>query len=113
MALLIEHYAGAFPCGWLRTGVVIPTDRQHAYALEIKDMLRNKKVRVEMDDRNEKVGYKIREAQVQKIPYMLVIGDKEVAARSVAVRHREQGDLGAVPLESFLAKIKEEIDEKK
>ena len=115
LALLIEHYAGAFPL-WLAPvqAVVIPiTDRQHAYALEIKDMLRNKKVRVEMDDRNEKVGYKIREAQVQKIPYMLVIGDKEVAARSVAVRHREQGDLGAVPLESFLAKIKEEIDEKK
>ena len=115
LALLIEHYGGAFPL-WLAPvqAVVIPiTDRQRTYALEIKDQLRSEKVRVEMDDRNEKVGYKIREAQVQKIPYMLVIGDKEVAARSVAVRHREQGDLGAVPLESFLAKIKEEIDEKK
>ena len=115
LALLIEHYGGAFPL-WLAPvqAVVIPiTDRQRTYALEIKDMLRNGKVRVEMDDRNEKVGYKIREAQVQKIPYMLVVGDKEVAARSVAVRHREQGDLGTVPLESFLAKIKEEINEKK
>ena len=115
LALLIEHYGGAFPL-WLAPvqAVVIPiTDRQRTYALEIKDQLRSEKVRVEMDDRNEKVGYKIREAQVQKIPYMLVIGDKEVAARSVAVRHREQGDLGAVPLDSFVAKIKEEINEKK
>lgn len=115
LALLIEHYGGAFPL-WLAPvqAVVIPiTDRQCTYALEIKDMLRNGKVRVEMDDRNEKVGYKIREAQVQKIPYMLVIGDKEVAARSVAVRHREHGDLGTIPLDSFVAKIKEEINEKK
>ena len=115
LALMIEHYGGAFPL-WLAPvqAVVIPiTDRQRTYALEIKDQLRSEKVRVEMDDRNEKVGYKIREAQVQKIPYMLVIGDKEVAARSVAVRHREQGDLGAVPLDSFVAKIKEEINEKK
>jgi threonyl-tRNA synthetase len=115
LALLIEHYGGAFPL-WLAPvqAVVIPiTDRQRTYALEIKDMLRNGKVRVEMDDRNEKVGYKIREAQVQKIPYMLVIGDKEVAARSVAVRHREHGDLGTIPLDSFVAKIKEEINEKK
>lgn len=115
LALLIEHYGGAFPL-WLAPvqAVVIPiTDRQRTYALEIKDQLRSEKVRVEMDDRNEKVGYKIREAQVQKIPYMLVIGDKEVAARSVAVRHREHGDLGTIPLDSFVAKIKEEINEKK
>ncbi|MDO9535494.1 MAG: threonine--tRNA ligase [Bacillota bacterium] len=110
-ALLIEHYGGAFPL-WLAPvqAVVIPiTERQHDYAFEVKNFLWNEDIRVEIDDRSEKVGYKIREAQVQKIPYMLVIGDKEVEGRSVAVRHREQGDLGAEDINSFLEKLKEEI----
>ena len=114
-ALLIEHYGGAFPL-WLAPvqAVVIPiTDRQHAYAREIGEVLRQEKIRVEIDDRSEKIGYKIREAQVQKVPYMLVAGDKEIESRSVAVRHREQGDLGALSLNSFVDKIKEEINEKK
>ena len=110
-ALLIEHYGGAFPL-WLAPvqAVVIPiTERQHDYAFEVKKLLWDEDIRVEIDDRSEKMGYKIREAQVQKIPYMLVIGDKEVDGRSVAVRHREQGDLGTQSLNSFLEKIKEEI----
>lgn len=114
-ALLIEHYGGAFPL-WLAPvqAIVIPiTERQHGYALEVKDLLRSEKIRVEMDDRSEKIGYKIREAQVKKVPYMLVIGANEVDTRSVAVRHRELGDVGAVPLYTFVEKIKEEIKERK
>lgn len=114
-ALLIEHYGGAFPL-WLAPVqvVVIPiTDRQQVYAKEVKDMLLKEMIRVEMDDRNEKVGYKIREAQLQKVPYMLIIGEKEVGTNSVAVRHREKGDLGTFPFKSFMEKIKEEISEKK
>jgi threonyl-tRNA synthetase len=114
-ALLIEHYGGAFPL-WLAPVqvVVIPiTDRQHKYAAEVKSMLWEKGVRVETDDRSEKVGYKIREAQVQKIPYMLIVGEKEVDSRKVAVRQREQGDLGAVDLQAFTDNIIEEIKQRK
>ena len=114
-ALLIEHYGGAFPL-WLAPvqAVIIPiTDRQHAYAAEVKEMLWEKEVRVETDDRSEKVGYKIREAQVQKVPYMLIVGEKEVNSRTVAVRQREQGDLGAVDLQAFADNIIEEIKQRK
>jgi threonyl-tRNA synthetase len=95
--VLIEHYAGAFPL-WLAPvqAVVIPVAERHQeYANSVADCLRKKGVRVHVDDRSEKMGYKIREAQVQKVPYMLVVGDKEVEARNVAVRHRQAGDLGA------------------
>ncbi len=114
LALLIEHYGGAFPL-WLAPvqAVLIPiTDRQHDYANKVKKTLLEEGIRVEMDDRSEKMGYKIREAQVHKIPYMLVIGDKEVEACSLAIRHRKLGDLGAFTLNSFVKKIKEEINEK-
>ncbi len=110
-ALLIEHYAGAFPL-WLAPVqvIVIPiTDRHHEYARGIVQRLWNEGVRVEIDDRSEKVGYKIREAQMQKVPYMLVTGDKEEETESVAVRHRQEGDLGPVPLGSFIDDIKEKI----
>jgi len=96
--VLIEHYGGAFPL-WLAPtqAVVIPvTERHVAYAADVAIALKAKGVRVTVDDRNEKLGYKIREAQVQKIPYMLVVGDKEVEARTVSVRHRQAGDLGAM-----------------
>lgn len=68
------------------------------------------KVRVELDDRNEKIGYKIREAQLEKVPYMLVIGDKEVEANTVSVRSRKEGDIGAIKVEEFISKIKYEIE---
>jgi threonyl-tRNA synthetase len=111
IALLVEHYGGAFPI-WLAPvqAVVIPiTERQHTYAREVQESLRQEGIRVSLDDRSEKMGYKIREAQLQKIPYMLVAGEKEEAAGSVAVRQRETGDMGAVPLSEFKAKIKQEI----
>ena len=94
--VLIEHYAGAFPL-WLAPvqAVVIPVAERHQeYAHAVAEKLRAPGVRVQVDDRSEKMGYKIREAQVQKIPYMLVVGDKEVAAGNVSVRHRHAGDLG-------------------
>ena len=72
--------------------------------------LEKKDVRVEVDDRNEKIGYKIREAQLQKIPYMLVVGDKEVAANAVGVRSRSDGDIGAMPINEFVKKIVEEVE---
>jgi len=106
--VLIEHYAGAFPI-WLAPVqvVVIPiSERHHAYAQNVIARLRDSGLRVELDDRNEKMGYKIREAQTQKIPYMLVVGDKEVQNGQVSVRNRFQGDEGAESLDAFLAKIK-------
>lgn len=115
LALLIEHYAGAFPA-WLapQQAVVIPiTERQHAYAAEVCSALRGAAFRVNLDDRSEKVGYKIREAQLKKIPYMLVVGEREAAAKQVAVRHREAGDLGPQPLERFIEQLREVIKEKK
>jgi len=114
-ALLVEHYGGAFPL-WLAPvqAVVLPiTDRHHAYAKEVRDRLLSEGMRVELDDRNEKVNYKIREAQVQKVPYMLVVGDREVEAGTAALRHRGEGDLGPVPLEDILRMLREEIDGKK
>ena len=72
--------------------------------------LEKKDIRVEVDDRNEKIGYKIREAQLQKIPYMLVVGDKEVEANAVGVRSRSDGDIGAMPINEFVKKIVEEVE---
>ncbi|RDV82511.1 threonine--tRNA ligase [Ammonifex thiophilus] len=111
MAILIEHFAGAFPL-WLapvQVRILPIADRHHAYARQVYDLLSREDLRVELDTRNEKVSYKVREAQVQKIPYMLVIGDKEVNSGTVAVRHRSRGDLGAMTPEAFLEKAREEI----
>src|SRR5688500_3925526 len=105
--VLIEHHAGAFPL-WLAPvqAVVIPVAERHRdYGYKVADQLRNAGVRVTVDDRNEKMGYKIREAQVQKVPYMLVVGDKEVEAGNVSVRHRQRGDLGAQAVDQLAAKI--------
>lgn len=115
IALLLEHYGGAFPL-WLAPvqAVVIPiTERHQEYGSEVKELLLEHEIRAEIDDRNEKVGYKIREAQLQKIPYMLIVGDKEKKSRSVAVRHREKGDLGPLQVEVFLKNILEEIKMRK
>lgn len=111
LALLIEKYAGAFPLWLAPTQVkILPIgERQHAYANELLEHLSAHGYRVELDDRNEKIGYKIREAQLDKVPYMLVLGDKEVEARTVGVRSRKDGDLGQLSLDELFAKLDEEI----
>lgn len=112
IGVLIENYAGAFPT-WLAPVQVklLPIADAHVdYAKEVKEKLEDVGVRVELDDRNEKIGYKIREAQLQKIPYMLVLGDKEKEAGTVGVRSRKDGDTGAMAVDEFVAKIVEEID---
>jgi len=112
--ILLEHYAGAFPV-WLAPvqAIVLPiTDRQLDYARQVRDRLDAAGVRATIDDRNEKVNLKIREAQLQKIPYMLVVGDREAQAGQVAVRNRKHGDLGAKPLDEFLATVRTLIDTK-
>ena len=109
--ILIEHYAGAFPV-WLAPiqAKILPlSDKHAAYAEKIADVLRDRDVDVEIDARNEKIGYKIREAQLEKVPYMLVIGDKELDSGTVAVRSRKEGDLGAMALDAFVARITDEI----
>lgn len=113
-ALLIEHYGGAFPL-WLapvQISIIPVTERSHDYAEKILVQLNEEGFRVTIDQRNEKMGYKIREAQVKKIPYMLVVGDREAENGQVAVRHRDKGDLGADNLINLIGKLKEEITEK-
>lgn len=112
LALLIEKYAGAFPVWLAPTQVrVLPiTEKHQAYALEIKELLQMRNIRVEVDTRNEKIGYKIREAQVEKIPYMLIVGDKEAAEKAVAVRSRKEGVIGSLTLDECIEKLKAEIE---
>jgi len=115
LALLIEKYAGAFPMWLAPTQVkLLPiADRHLDYAYDVKRTLEAKGMRVELDDRNEKIGYKIREARLQKTPYMLIIGDNEVEKGEVSVRKRgEDGDLGAMSTADFIARAVEEIDNK-
>ena len=114
LAYLIEKYAGALPLWMMPTQVrVLPiTDRAHDYAQEIVDRLRDAGIRAESDYRSEKLGYKIREAQMQKIPYMLVVGDRDMENQPVAVRTRAGGDLGAMSVDDFRAKCRAEIDTK-
>jgi len=110
IALLIEHYAGAFPL-WLapvQVTVLPITDRQAEYARTVRDRLAAAGLRVELDERPEKIGYKIREAQLQKIPYMLVVGDREAAEGTVSVRTRAGGDQGARSVDEFLRTASEE-----
>ena len=110
--VLIEHYAGAFPL-WLAPvqAIVLPiTDSQNGYAQQVADQLGAAGIRTELDSRSEKVNFKIREAQLQKIPYMLVIGGREAEAGTVAVRHRKRGDLGAKPVDEFIAETRSLID---
>jgi threonyl-tRNA synthetase len=111
MGILIEHCAGAFPA-WLAPVqlTVLPiTERAHEYALGIRDKALDLGFRVEVDLRNEKVNAKIRDAQLQKIPYMLVLGDREAAAGTVSVRHRQKGDLGGQSLDGFFDMLSTEI----
>ncbi len=114
IAILTEHFAGAFPA-WLspvQVKILPLVDKHHDYAFEVKKLLEAENVRVEVDSRNEKIGYKIREAQMDKTPYMLVIGDKELEGRLVSVRSRRDGDLGTFSPEQFAEKILDEIKNK-
>ena len=114
LAYLIEKYAGALPLWMMPTQVrVLPiTDRAHDYAQEIVDRLRDAGIRAESDYRSEKLGYKIREAQMQKIPYMLVVGDRDMENQTVSVRTRAGVDLGAMSVDDFRTKCRAEIDTK-
>ena len=115
VALLIEHYAGAFPL-WLAPvqAIVLPiADRHLDYARSVQARLQAAGLRAEVDGRQEKIGYKIREAQLQKIPYMLVVGDREAAEGTIGVRSRAGGDLGPRPIDEFVAAAGEEIGKKK
>jgi threonyl-tRNA synthetase len=112
IGILIEQFAGAFPT-WLapvQVRVMNITDAQKDYVAAIAKTLKSKKIRVEIDDRNEKIGYKIREAQLQKIPYMIIVGDKEMNENKISLRTRKGGDLGAMSLDEFISKITEEIE---
>jgi threonyl-tRNA synthetase len=115
IAILTEHYAGAFPA-WLapvQVKVLTITDRHNVYAKEVVAKLSDLGYRVEADLRNEKIGYKIREAQMEKVPYMLIVGDKEMENGMVAVRSREMGDLGPQSLEAFIEGLKDVVDNKR
>ena len=114
IGILIEHYAGKFPV-WLapvQVKILPVSDKSLDYALEVEKALKEQGIRVETDSRNEKIGYKIREAQMEKVPYMLIIGDKEKEEKTVSVRMREKGDVGAMALADFAARVKKENDEK-
>lgn len=114
LGILIEHFAGAFPV-WLAPvqAVVIPVGDSFAdYARDVHARLFDSGLRVEMDLSDETIKYKIRQAQTQQIPYMLVVGEREREAGSVAVRHRRQGDLGSMPLDQFMTRIRREINDK-
>ena len=114
MGLLIEHYAGAFPV-WLAPvqAVVIPiADRHVEYAQEVKARLEAANVRVNVDDGNDRMNAKIRNAQLQKVPYMLVVGDREIEAGAAAVRLRTGDDLGAVPVDEIVVRIAHEVETK-
>ena len=112
IGILIEHYAGAFPT-WLapvQVRILPISDSQREYAEKIKRELELAQIRVELDERQEKIGYKIREAQLQKIPYMLILGDKEIEANAVGVRSRKDGDIGQMQLAEFMERIKKEVE---
>ncbi len=114
LAMLIEKYAGAFPT-WLapvQTKIIPISDDQLDYAYQVKAELEKDDIRVEVDGRQEKVGYKIREAQVEQVPYMLIVGGREEEEGTVSVRDRREGDLGTSKLSEFKAKIIKEIEDK-
>ena len=114
IGVITEHFAGKFPL-WLSPvqAVVLPiSEHHHEYAQGVQDVLEEAGFRVECDLRNEKIGYKIREAQLQRTPYMIVVGDKEAAEGTISVRHRADGDLGSMDLPAFIANLKEEVESK-
>ena len=112
--IMVEHYGGYFPL-WLAPvqAQVIPiTDKQHDFAAEVAAKLRAAGIRAELDQRSEQVGYKIREAEVQKVPYMLIIGAREAEAGTVSLRRHGEGDLGAVSVEEVSSRLLLEIENK-
>ncbi len=114
IAILTEHFAGAFPM-WLapvQVKILTIVEKHHEYALNVQKRLQERDIRVEIDLRNEKIGYKIREAQLEKVPYMLIIGDKEMENDAIAIRSRKEGDLGQMTVNSFINKIINEVNEK-
>ena len=114
IGVITEHFAGAFPA-WLapvQVKILPVTDRAVEYAKELSDALDGQSFRVEMDDRNEKIGKKIREATLEKVPYMIVVGDRDMENKTISVRTRAGEDLGAMSLEDFTAKLKEVVDSK-
>ena len=114
IGILIEHYAGEFPLWLAPTQVVIIPVSQNfmEYSVQVFDKLKKNNIRVELDERNEKVGYKIRDWEMKKIPYMLIIGEKEVSSGKISVRQHKKGDLGSFELEKFINNIEEEIKTK-
>lgn len=115
MGILIEHYAGKFPA-WIapiQVSILPISDKFNDYAYELKKQFNDNGLRVEVDDRTEKIGFKIREAQLQKIPYMLIVGEREVENRLVSVRKRDEGDLGQLNIEEFIKKILDEVKNKR
>ena len=114
LGIMTENFAGAFPL-WLapvQVQIITISEKQNDYAREIAEKLDKAGIRVEFDERNEKVGYKIREAQLQKVPYMVVIGDEEMAENKISVRHRKAGDLGKFNLNDFVKSLQHEINTK-
>ncbi len=112
IGIITEHFAGAFPT-WLapvQVKILPITDKQLEYSKKVQEQLNEKGIRVELDERQEKLGYKIREAQMSKVPYILVIGDKEIEKNSVGVRARKEGDIGKMSVEDFITRIEEEIE---
>ena len=111
IGIITEHFAGAFPL-WLapvQVKILPIADAHHEYAKEVAKTFEKAGIRVELDERQEKIGYKIREAQLQKVPYMVILGDKEVEAKAVGVRSRKAGDIGQMSIEQFINKVKEEV----
>ncbi|WXR61615.1 threonine--tRNA ligase [Peptostreptococcaceae bacterium AGR-M142] len=114
IGILIEHYAGKFPTWIAPTQVkILPiSDKYMEYANEVKKELFDNDIRVEIDDRAEKIGYKIREAQLEKIPYMLIVGEKEANEKTISVRSRDKGELGNIDIKEFVSNIEEEVQNK-
>ena len=113
IGIITEHFAGAFPV-WLspvQVKILPIADVHREYARDLQAKLEKIGIRVEVDEREEKIGYKIREAQLEKTPYMLVVGDKEIETNAVGVRQRGKGDIGQMPVEDFVQKLTEEIEQ--
>lgn len=112
VAVLLEHCAGDFPL-WLTTDqvAILPiSDKYNEYAQEVSDLLNNSDIRGFVDDRNEKIGKKIREAELKKIPFMLIVGEKEAENKEVSVRQRGEGDLGSMSIDGFAERVRAAIN---
>ena len=111
IGILIEHFAGAFPT-WIapvQVKIIPVTEKHLSYAKSVSEALKGSNIRVEVEDGNDTLGYKIRKAQLEKVPYMLIVGDKEMQSHSVSIRSRKNGDEGAAPLAMFIANLIREI----